>query len=165
METVHLNSTVVGNAQINQITGDYAGGLDFLFDLESEDLAENRSIVFGDASRVYSDNNLVIVKPDGTTSEPEADVSFQTHIEQYPGEPYALRRPIPVTIQKLEADDFEARFEEANLAVSGETIQEAFQNLAIEILNIFEIFNQEENNLGPEPTRQLRVLKQYLARV
>ena len=95
----------------------------------------------------------------------EADVSFRTHIDQFPGESYALRRPIPVAIQRLEADDFVASFEEANLAVSGETSQEAFQNLAIEILNLFEIFSEEESNLGPEPTRQLKVLKQYLARV
>jgi hypothetical protein len=165
METVQLNNTTVGDARINQVAGDYAAGLEFFLDLGLEDLAESESIVLEDASRVSSDNDLVIVSPPGTTRALEADASFQTHIVQFPGEPYALRRPMPVAIQMLEADDFEARFEEANLAVSGETIQEAFQNLAIEILNIFEIFNEEESNLGPEPTRQLRVLKQYLARV
>ena len=83
-------------------------------------------------------------------------------ISSLPGEPYTLLRPIPVKIEQVEQDDFLARFEEANIGMSGETAQEALQNLLIDVLDAFELFCKEETNLGPEPTCQLRVLRRYI---
>ena len=88
--------------------------------------------------------------------------AIRTTIGLLPGEPYTLLRPIPVRIEQVEAGDFLAEFDEANIAISGETYQEAFQNLIAEILNAFENFSTEEASLGPEPTRQLKVLRNYL---
>ncbi len=86
----------------------------------------------------------------------------RTTIGSLPGEPYTLLRAIPVKIEQVEARDFVAEFDEANIAISGETYHEAFQNLIAEILNAFENFSTEEARLGPEPTRQLEVLRNYL---
>lgn len=88
--------------------------------------------------------------------------AIRTTIGSLPGEPYTLLRAIPVRIEQVAAGDFLADFTEANIAISGETYQEAFQNLIAEILNAFENFSTEEASLGPEPTRQLKVLRNYL---
>ena len=83
-------------------------------------------------------------------------------ISSIPSEPYILLRSISVKIKRIEDNDFLASFEEANISMSGETEQEALQNLIAHILDVFEIFSEEESSLGPEPARQLRVLKQYI---
>lgn len=87
-----------------------------------------------------------------------------TYIKNLPGEPYIVRKPIPVKIEQTDEDDHTASFEEANLAISGSTEQEAFQNLILEILNAFEDFCGEEQALGLEPSRQLVIFRQYLVR-
>ncbi len=90
--------------------------------------------------------------------------SSRAFIYSFPGEPYVIREPIPVNIERLGVNDCIARFEEANVAMSGETEQEAFQNLIAEILDAFEALSGEANNLGLEPARQLGVLNKYVLR-
>lgn len=99
---------------------------------------------------------------DATGLKPRQTI-LRTAISSLPGEPYTLLQPIPVKIEQIEEGDFLAGFDEANVAMSGETYQEAFQNLVAEVLNSFESFITEEANLGPEPARQLGILKKYLA--
>jgi hypothetical protein len=99
---------------------------------------------------------------DTTELKPRQTI-LRTTISSLPGEPYTLLQPIPLKIDQVGEGDFLAGFDEANIAMSGETSQEAFQNLIAEILNAFESFSVEEANLGPEPARQLRILKKYLA--
>lgn len=98
---------------------------------------------------------------DATRLMPWSDISW-TSINSLPGEPYTLLQPIPVKIERIEDNDSLASFEEANIAMSGETEQEAFQNLVAAVLDSFEDFSGEEASLGPEPARQLRVLRRYL---
>jgi hypothetical protein len=87
----------------------------------------------------------------------------QYMLRHFPGEPYRLLKPISVQIKSLGDDDFLASLSEANIAISGDSPQEAFQSLASHILDVFEILEREESTLGPEPTRQLAVLREHIA--
>jgi len=89
----------------------------------------------------------------------EPDVYHITHL---PGEPYRLLRPIPIVIQRLGEADFMASFEIANIAVSGLDINDAYQSIAMHLLDVFESLIAEEGNLGPGPSKQLQILKSYL---
>lgn len=82
-------------------------------------------------------------------------------IGEFPGEPYAVKTPIPVVVEWTGAD-FVARFEEANIAMSGNTRSEALGNLAATILDTLEDYSSEPT-LGPGPAHQLAVLRQYIA--
>lgn len=85
-------------------------------------------------------------------------------IASLPSESYFFLRPIPVVIEQPGPGEFLARFEEANIAMSGETPEDARESLLANILDVFELFTDEETKLGPEPARQLWVLRKYLAR-
>ncbi|HYN19458.1 MAG TPA: hypothetical protein VE078_00745 [Thermoanaerobaculia bacterium] len=77
-------------------------------------------------------------------------------------EPYELLRPIPVLI-RLSGDEFVASFMEANVNASGETQQEAFENVKSLILDVFDsLRSHPAEKLGPEPTRRLAVLRNFI---
>lgn len=119
-------------------------------------------------------DSLIILKDQPQIVEPQIidpsiaqggpPYSDTIYISSLHDEPYTLLQPIPIRIEKVEEDDFLACFEEANISMSGETPDEAFQNLIADILEAFELFCTEETTLGPEPTRQLDVLRRYLQR-
>jgi len=80
-------------------------------------------------------------------------------------EPYALARDIPVVIQPT-GDEFIATFFDANISTAGETQEEAVGNLRSLLLDTFEYLESEPAEaLGPEPARQLGVLRAFLKRV
>src|SRR5207248_538687 len=73
-------------------------------------------------------------------------------------------KPIPVSIRPS-GDDFVASFFDANVNVSGETEQEAFDGLREILIATFELFGSApDEGLGPEPMRQFAVLRQFLRR-
>lgn len=79
-------------------------------------------------------------------------------------EPYRVIRPIPVVIQP-EGDEFSASFFDANIGTADDTQEEAFSNLRSLILDTFDSLEAENSDaLGPEPSRQLAVLREFLAR-
>ena len=78
-------------------------------------------------------------------------------------EPYILLQPIPVRIKEgEEGGGFVACFQEANIGMSGDSPEEARGNLIADILDAFELLLSEESTLGPEPSRQLAVLRRFL---
>lgn len=83
-------------------------------------------------------------------------------IAALPDAPYTLLRPIPVRLEPGEDGGWMARFEEANIGMSGGDPEDARQMLAEDIVETFALFLAEEATLGPGPQRQLAVLKQYL---
>ena len=83
-------------------------------------------------------------------------------ISALPDAPYTLLRPIPVRLEPGEDGGWVARFEEANIGMSGGDPEDARQMLAEDIVETFALFLAEEATLGPGPQRQLAVLKQYL---
>ena len=61
---------------------------------------------------------------------------------------------------------FIATFFDANISTSGDTEEEAVSNLRSLILDTFEhLESVPREELGPEPRRQLEVLKVFLVRI
>jgi len=78
--------------------------------------------------------------------------------------PLTLTRDIPCLIQPVD-NAFVATFFDANISSSGETQQEAFENLKDLIVDIYDDLSSESGeNLGPEPRRQLSVLASLIRR-
>ena len=86
-------------------------------------------------------------------------------IKEFPGEPYRVKKPIPVKIHLLDETTFGASFEQGNIGWSDESEDEAIEGLKVEILNALEDFEAHESILGPEPKRQLAVLRNHLEHV
>lgn len=79
-------------------------------------------------------------------------------------EPYEILRPIHVVIHASE-EDYVASFFDANVYASGDTEEEALRNLASRILDAFDTLSEEPyDTLGPEPQRQLTVLREFVTR-
>lgn len=161
METVQLNSVTAGTNRIVSAASDSASHNLFHIGADKA-FPEKRVIVTMPIDqRLWVSIAVAYARP---THFNPIDSNSHTSIRNFPGEPYAVRSPIPVSIERIDEGDYLASFEEANIASPGITFQEAYQNLAIELLNIFEKFTEEKNNLGPEPTRQLNILRRYLVR-
>ena len=79
-------------------------------------------------------------------------------------EPYQILRDIPAVVEPA-ADGFIATFFDANISTSGDSQEEAVSNLRSLILDTFEFLAAEPaDSLGPEPARQLAVLRVFLKR-
>jgi len=77
-------------------------------------------------------------------------------------EHYALVRDIPAIVQPA-GGGFTATYFDANIATSGDTQEEAISNLKSLLIDLFEDLNAERSeNLGPEPTRQLAILRELI---
>ncbi len=86
-------------------------------------------------------------------------------ITDFPGEPYIALKGIPVTVRDLDIGyEFEAAFEESNIAWVASSKVEAVNGLKAEILNSIEDFEVNENRLGSETARQLDILRTYVRR-
>jgi len=79
-------------------------------------------------------------------------------------EGYVVKQPIRITYEEISDSEVQARFAEANFAVSGTSRQDAFQALTEEILAAFDDWSADESLLGPGPMRQLAVLRQYFGK-
>jgi hypothetical protein len=79
-----------------------------------------------------------------------------------PGEPYLIKAPIPIKLIQEGALDFTAAFDEAGILIGGEGRRDAVEALANELLDVFDYFTKHEAELGPEPQRQLSVLRKYI---
>ena len=80
------------------------------------------------------------------------------------GEPYLIKKPIPVTIERQQEADFTAAFDAGNVSINGETFQDAFQSLTVEILDTLDTLLQCQASLGSSAKRQLSILGDYIAK-
>ena len=88
--------------------------------------------------------------------------AMAVEITTFAPEPYELRRPLLIILQR-EDQGFIAGFFDANIHASGDTEEEAFRNLKSLILDVFDSLRAESpENLGPEPKRQLAVLREFI---
>lgn len=87
--------------------------------------------------------------------------SFCVPVETLTPEPYIVKRTFHVVVCPSD-DDFIATFFDANIGMSGDTATEAVANLKASIVDAFEQFEKYESVLGPEPTRQLAVLREFI---
>ncbi|MBI1972478.1 hypothetical protein HYS50_00550 [Candidatus Woesearchaeota archaeon] len=88
---------------------------------------------------------------------------MEVYIHTFTPEPYEVRKPIPVILQREGKDNCTAGWYDANIHSGGANEQEAFDNLKSLVLDAFESLRSEKpESLGPEPKRCLAVLNEYL---
>lgn len=96
--------------------------------------------------------------------KPGAMAAMAVFITTFAPEPYELRHPLLVILQR-EDQGFIAGFFDANIHASGDNEEEAFRNLKSLILDVFDSLRAESpENLGPEPKRQLAVLEEFISK-
>jgi len=81
-------------------------------------------------------------------------------------EPYGVLKPLPVLVEcSGEEHEWIATLLEVNLCSSGDNPVAAVENLKTYMLDIYDTLAEDDpRNLGPEPLRQLRLLREYLVR-
>lgn len=77
---------------------------------------------------------------------------------------YRCLQPIPVEVRRAEYGYFLASFSDANIAISGQDRDDAYQALIVEIIETFEVL-LEEPKLGPDAREQLNILNKFIARI
>jgi hypothetical protein len=71
-------------------------------------------------------------------------------------------QPLPVVVTRLGPGNFVASFAPANVNASGDSSEEAVENLKDMIAAKYEYFSRLSNRLGPMPRKELAVLGQYI---
>ena len=100
-----------------------------------------------------------------TKLEEQTESSHIVPITTFAPEPYRVINPISVLIVPSEGE-YIASLVEANIHSSGDTLEEAVENVKSLILDIFEILSTTDpSHLGPEPTKQLARLKSFISRI
>jgi len=125
------------------------------------DFTEFSQTRWQEATRVEGmEREMILVKERIATLEKYSPVCVP--IETFAPEPYEVLKPFHVVIQTHD-DECVASFFDANLSASGSTEAEAILNIKDVIIGVFDCFlRHAEADLGPEPLRQLRVLKTFL---
>jgi hypothetical protein len=98
------------------------------------------------------------------TAEPLSDIGgkWLVHVHNS-GDDFIFLRPVPVIVESSD-NCYVATFQEANVGASGDDPGEAVLSLVSLLTDIFPFLIENESQLGPDPERQLRVLKQYITR-
>ena len=84
-------------------------------------------------------------------------------ISDFADEPYEVVKRIDVRFRRRDPG-IEAHFREANIAWVDDSWDEAYNGLKAEILDTFDGYEENESILGPEPKRQLAVLRRHIRR-
>lgn len=78
--------------------------------------------------------------------------------------PFKVIREIPIVVQPAD-EGFTATFFDANISTSGDTQEEALENVKSLLVDLLDDLEKEPaERLGPEPMRQLKVLKAFMRR-
>ena len=90
-------------------------------------------------------------------------VSMVVPITTLAPEPFDLLREFPMTVVP-EDGGYLATFFDAGISMTGDTREEAVANLRMMLVDMFDDFEAQEHQLGPEPKRQLDVLRTFIRR-
>ena len=108
---------------------------------------------------VFSRSHTCTMHTSETYTEPFSGDGFITVL---PDDRYTLLQPIPVQIIPTEDGSWIARFELANIGMSGSDPHDAKESLAYDIVDMMDIFTEEEDMLIPKLKRDLDVLRRYI---
>lgn len=89
--------------------------------------------------------------------------SYEVSITTLEPEPFVLLHEIPVAVFSDE-DGYLATFTDADISMTGDTREEAMENLRLLIVDMFDDLDAQEAQLGPFPQRQLSVLRKFIHR-
>ena len=84
------------------------------------------------------------------------------YIHALPDQKYKIVKPIRIQLECIGDGEWEARFDEANIAMVGGTHQEATDSLAYDIIYTLEDLSAEEDALIPDLKRVLHVLREHI---
>ena len=79
-----------------------------------------------------------------------------------PDSKFRLKEPIPVRLEGSVEEGWIASFDEANIAISGDTVADATDALAENIIFAMELHISEEENLNDHLRGVLAALRQYI---
>jgi len=134
----------------------------------SDDLVEAMRVFAQDVSaRVDTDFRIsvlekVVLELRHVVNELTTAQTIQVPITSLAPEPYTLKHPI-IAIVQPDWDQFIATFFDANITASGDTQNEALDNLKAVLVSAFRRFRQlGEDRLGPGPRKQYAVLKSLI---
>jgi hypothetical protein len=71
-------------------------------------------------------------------------------------------KPFEIAIEAID-NGFVSSFSDANINASGDSADEALDNLISMIGDLYQLFAEEVNQLGPEPTLQYSILQKHLS--
>lgn len=100
---------------------------------------------------------LFLAQYDATTADVEEGVIDRLEVG------YAVLSPIPYRIEKIADDNYQASFDEGNIAIGGRDPQDAYQSLVAEILDTFDVL-EAEPTLSQDAEAQFRLLRTYIAK-
>ena len=115
-----------------------------------------------DAEQFTSDHVLLRLFGDTAADHAPPPVEY-IRIDDLGEAGYHVLQPIAVEIRRVGIGDYEASFREANIAMSGDDLNDAFQALVVEILETLDVLLREQN-LGPDAADQRRILDTYIVR-
>ena len=105
-----------------------------------------------------------VVSLERRVAELERSAAVCVPIETFAPEPYEVVKPFHAVLQ-AQGEEYVATFFDANLSASGATQEEAVFNLKDVIAAVFDtLMAHDPAGLGPEPARQLQVLKEFIRR-
>ena len=84
------------------------------------------------------------------------------HIAELPDAAHVLLKPIPIRLKSVGEGEWMASFDEANIAMTGDTPEEAKELLSYDIIDAMELFHANEESLIPDLKQNLMVLRQYI---
>jgi hypothetical protein len=105
----------------------------------------------------------ITVEPQGAAGGEGGGRSVVVPVATLEPEPFDLLRNIPVVVQPT-ADGYLATFFDANIGITGDTMEEAVANLRVLLVDVFGDLEREEARLGPQLVRQLAVLRGFMKR-
>jgi len=149
---------------------------DTAFDLRSHNFhsPENLSGRTSESQTLYGRTWTSTITAMVGVLQTEAELSFrQSRIKDWeieqgdipPEEPYRIETPIPVKVTRHNELDFTASFDDAGIAIGGESFHDAFQALVFELLDAFDYLLASSSCLGPEPRKQLEVLSKHIVKI
>src|SRR5262245_14846738 len=91
-------------------------------------------------------------------------IELTSIVTTLPDAGYRLLKPLTILLEQKD-DSVMASFDPANIHMSGDSIKEALNSLLYLIIDIFDAYGEDEQNLSREPARQLSVLRSYMTRL
>lgn len=135
-----------------------------MFAAVQESFAQHREMLQTGRIRLMPDQGAAALQSLGeSAAKLNSQAQVNDFIRDFPGERVKLLQPIPIHVRAVGWGGFMASFQAANISATGDDRDEAVANLAAELLDAFEDYLGEVDHLGPEPARQLGVLRSYLA--
>jgi hypothetical protein len=113
--------------------------------------------------RQYDPGNVIFVDSSFEFAEQPVRYRLLTQEDLPQEESYQIIQPLEVKVSRRAATEHTAEIEAANLAATGQTFNEAFQNLVYQVLDVFDYLTENAERLGPGPASQLAYLRSRIA--